>query len=42
MPTSRRDPGDDPLGAVRGLLIGLLIGAALWLVVIWLIVDVFH
>jgi hypothetical protein len=42
MPTIRRDPGADPLGAVRALLIGLIIGAALWLVLIWLIADVFH
>jgi hypothetical protein len=42
MRTTRRDPGDDPLGAARGLLIALLIGAGLWLLIVWLIADAFH
>jgi hypothetical protein len=42
MPTTRRDPGDDPLGAARGLLIALLIGAGVWLIIAWLIADVLH
>ena len=37
MPTAGRDPGDDPLRAIRGLLFALLVGAVLWLGFAWVI-----
>ena len=42
MPTTGRDPGDDPLGAIRGLLTTLLIGIVLWFGFAWMIAKAFY
>jgi hypothetical protein len=40
--TIGHDPGDDPLGAIRGLLTALLIGVVLWLAFAWTLAKAFH